>query len=336
MINIVYSSDENFVPYLSVSLISFLEHNYSDFDKIVFYILDNGILDRSKEKLKILCEDFGSELYFIATSDIENKYNIKLDLGSRDSNSYPFSAYSRLFLSTLLDVDIKKVLYLDADSLVVGSFKELWEEDISSYLCAGVLDIINPVTKIESMIIGREDDPYINTGVLLINLDKWRFDNVEKKFIDFIEKYNDFNFLHADQSVLNAVFTDKSKILILNPEFNVTLSLYELEYKNISKYVVFDYYSKNVVEKAKKNPILHHATTTFYWGRPWVLGNIKIPYYDLYKKYAEKSPFKDRIYIKGKKLSLNEKFSEFLIKRVSPSFFIFLLKKKKKLNNFIK
>lgn len=55
-----------------------------------------------------------------SVKDMESKINSKLEF-----EGYPFSAYSRLFLPSLIDDDIDKVLYPDPDSLVEGSLKEV-------------------------------------------------------------------------------------------------------------------------------------------------------------------------------------------------------------------
>ena len=55
-------------------------------------------------------------------------------------------------------------------------------------------------------------NPYINAGVLLINLKLWRKDNLSFKLTDAIEK-NKENFLLGDQDAINFVCKNKIKIM---------------------------------------------------------------------------------------------------------------------------
>ncbi|MDR0911120.1 MAG: glycosyltransferase family 8 protein [Methanobrevibacter sp.] len=312
MLNVAYSSDENFAPYLGVSIFSLLKYNKDDFNEINLYILDNGIKEESKEKLIKLCDAYNAKIFFIYVGNIENKLEVSINI--EDS---PSSVYARLFLSSLLE-DIDKVLYLDADSLIQGSLKEIWELDIDNYYYAGVLDVIPPIYKLNSMIEGKIDDVYINTGFLLINLKRWRENKVEEKFIKFINKHKG-KFLHADQSILNGVF--KSNVKIIEPKYNVLQPFYDLKYQDLVKWVGFDYYTKDDIKEAIKNPIFIHFAISIN-GRPWFKGNTNHKFYYKYKNYANLSPFKN-IYIE-ENINYKMKIIGFLMKNFPMRFVSFV------------
>ena len=80
------------------------------------------------------------------------------------------------------------------------------------------------------LVVGlKYNDRYINSGVILINLKKWREDNLEKKFIDFINKYNG-DVPCADQGTINGVC--KNKILIIHPKYNTMTPMFSFSAKN--------------------------------------------------------------------------------------------------------
>ena len=91
---------------------------------------------------------------------------------------------SRLFIGTLLPKTVKRVLYLDCDTVVVQSIGNLWNLDLKGHVAGAVMEpTIYQVVKQE---IGlKEQDPYFNSGVLLIDLERWRADGVEKRLLDF-------------------------------------------------------------------------------------------------------------------------------------------------------
>ena len=299
LMNVVYASDENYIPYLGVSLYSLLKNNNHDFDEIFVYILDTGIELKSKEKLEKLCCEYDAKISFLDVENIESKIGLKI------KSNMAISAYSRLFISSLVNEDVEKILYLDSDSLVEGSFKHIWDCDIDDYYCAGVLDTTLPFYK-KSVGLSENDD-YINSGFLFINLKKWRLDNVEEKFIDFITYYNG-KVIHNDQGIING--TLHGKILIINPCYNLLSTFYEIPYDDVKKwYGLDDYYNKRIVENCVKYPIFVHFTN-FIKGRPW-FNNKKHPLYKEYKEYVLKSPFKDRVYITDDR-SFKLKFFSFI------------------------
>ena len=304
MLNVIFASDDNYASFLSISLISLIEHNQKDFDKINIYILDDGISDKNKSKVMTLLKDYPCSISFIETKRLdEMNFNV---LGlERNLNESSLTTYARLFMSTLLPKSIDKILYLDCDSLIVGSYKDLWNIDISNYYCAGVLDGIN--TSVKEALGFKKEDIYVNAGFLLVNLKKWREDSVEEKFIRFMDE-NQHRFYQHDQGVLNNVFKDK--ILIVDPKYNLQIYFQTLDYDLARKFTCIEteYYTKEIVDNARENPVFLHFCGPNY-DRPWY--NKDHPYAEMYNCYAEKVdcneiieyldglPLKAKIFYKG-------------------------------------
>ncbi len=288
MLNIVFASDNNYVPLLGVAITSLIKNNQNDFDKINIFIIDDGITEENKNRIELLITNPNHVLNFIKTKNLADLEVNVVGL-DRNSNMNSFTTYSRLFLPSLLPKDIDKIIYLDCDILVVGSFKELWDININDYYVGGVLDVNSTPAKIRLGLKLEED--YFNAGILLINLKKWRENNVEEKFISFmIENQN--RFYQHDQGILNNVFKDQ--FLILNPKYNLQSCFQTLDYDLAKKYLAMkeEYYSKEIVNHARKNPIVLH-----FWGsnfdRPWF--NKKHTYRDLYVKYCEMADFREEL-----------------------------------------
>ena len=280
MINILLASDNNYVPFLSITLISLFESNQNEFDKINIFILDDGISENNKNKIKTILSNYNCSATFIKTKQLDD-LNINIMTIERNLTISSLTTYARLFITQLLPEDIDKILYIDCDAIIVGSLKDLWQEDISNYYCAGVLDCINTTIK-QEFGFSKEDD-YINAGVLLINLKKWREDDVEVEFIDFMAK-NQHRFYQHDQGIINNVF--KNKIKVVNPRYNLQIHFQSFDYDLSRKFncMETEYYSKKIVEEAQKHPAYLHFCGSEYF-RPWY--NPEHPYADEFRKYAK-------------------------------------------------
>ena len=106
-----------------------------------------------------------------------------------------------------------------------------------------------------------EDKAVFNTGVLLIDLEKWRIEQIESKLFDVICKFKG-NVIQGDVGILNAVLYDSYKEI--NPKFNYMTIFEDMAYEDM---LVFkkpvNYYSKKEIEDARNNIVIRHYTTCF-------------------------------------------------------------------------
>lgn len=294
---LVYSSDDNYAQHTGVSIVSLLDNN-KHFDDIHIYVIDNEISKSNKENLKEIINFYKREITFIDF----NKYKCMLKLNMKWNISV--SAYARLFISSILPTSIDKVLYFDCDTVIVDKVDELWNEDIKSYYVAGVADTVSSTTKSAVGIAMYEN--YINSGMLLINLKKWREDKIQDKFISFINS-NNGSVTHHDQGVINGVLCKESKVL--NPKFNLMTVYYTMKREDIISYYGIDneFYSDEVIKESLRNPIYIHFTPGFT-TRPWVKG-CKHPKKQVYLEYLDKTPWKNS--------SLEKDKSKFRVKTIN-------------------
>ena len=118
MFNVLFASDDNFASYLGVAIYSLLKHNNKDFEQINIFILEKNISLENKNKIEDISKNFkNSQIFFITDKGIENI------IGNEVTANRALSSFSRLFAPSVLPEKINKVLYLDCDSLITGSFK---------------------------------------------------------------------------------------------------------------------------------------------------------------------------------------------------------------------
>jgi lipopolysaccharide biosynthesis glycosyltransferase len=91
--NIIYATDDNFVPFAGVSIFSLLYNNKNS-KEINIYILDNNISEINKQLLRKTVESFGRSIDFFNV----DKYMSKIkETGAREWSG-SLSAYARLFI----------------------------------------------------------------------------------------------------------------------------------------------------------------------------------------------------------------------------------------------
>ena len=113
--------------------------------------------------------------------------------------------FARLLLPDLIPPDITRILYLDADILVLGDLTTLNEMDMEGFACAAVIDT-DAVPNAERLGLYADEGqrtlcPYFNAGVLLVDVPSWRRDRISEKALQFLMQ-NPKSQL-ADQDALN-------------------------------------------------------------------------------------------------------------------------------------
>ncbi len=279
---IVYASDDKFAEILGVSIISLFE-NSKDMKKIVIYILASGISVVNRRKIEYIFHKYKRGMpEWIKAKNISEEIAVEV---STDRGS--ISQYSRLFISSLLPEGIKKILYLDCDILVVKSIKELWNLDLHENTVAALMDAFSRYYRVN---IGlKPDDIMFNSGVMLVDLGKWKEQKIEEKLLNFISEKNG-NIQQGDQGALNAVLSDN--IYCFEPCFNSVSIYFDFSYDELMVYrkpLVF--YKKSQIKKAITEPYIVHFTTSFLSKRPWMEGCYH-PYAKKWIKYKNISPWK--------------------------------------------
>ncbi len=109
-------------------------------------------------------------------------------------------------------------MYLDADILVLDDLESLWETDLEGAVVGAVLDGLDP--KLKHGDPGFEEVPrvqdYFNSGVLLIDLGRWREERISERALELL--INHPQSLFSDQDALNIVCDGRWKKL--DPRWN--------------------------------------------------------------------------------------------------------------------
>ena len=256
-LDICLTSDGNYARYLAVSILSTLKNKAED-DFHHFYILDGGLSEKNKKEIISLKKIADFEIEFIKIDEKEFE-SCPLPPCWRNASK---ATYYRLLLPRLLP-SLDKVLFLDSDIIVQKSLGALFNESVENLYLKGVIDV---ESELNAQRLGLKK--YCNSGVLLVNLKKWREDGVEKKFFDYVNN-NTEKLKWADQDVLNAVLQDG--IEYLDKPFNAQVSKFDSS-KNSGFW-----------EIAESAVVIHFVSPK----KPWDL-MARMPHRNRYRKYLFK------------------------------------------------
>jgi len=133
--------------------------------------------------------------------------------GFPESKRYPVQIYYRLAAPTLLPEHLDRVLYLDVDTVVINPLHELYQVDFGGNYFAACTHTKAFLEKVNQFRLKTEKDvPYINTGVMMMNLPQLR------RYFD-LEAVRDFGLryqhllLLPDQDILTALYGDKVAVV---------------------------------------------------------------------------------------------------------------------------
>lgn len=276
--HVTLASDSNYIEFVATVLVSLFKNNPDA--NIAVHLLANALSDDDVCKVQKHIPQERGELFVYQIENFEERFKVEVKA------TIAITAYARLFLPAILPAEVERVLYVDCDVLFTSPIDDFYNVDFGDSLVAGVLDTLADDTAKVS--IGcRVDEPYLNSGVLMIPLDKWRKENVQQQFIDFLVARNG-NVKHNDQGIINAVC--KGRKFIVSPRYNVNSNFYTHPY-SLLKECNTPFYSQQEYEAAKEQPAIIHFTEGFL-NRPWIANSLH-PYKNEYLEYRALTLWKD-------------------------------------------
>lgn len=196
-ISILTTLDQNYLPQLQVLITSLFFNNPGE--DIRLYLLHSTIPEQALSVIGRQCDTCG---YTFAPVRVDGA----LFQDAPATQQYPKEMYYRLLAHHLLPETVKRVLYLDPDTLVINPIRPLWETDLEGHLFAaaahtGKTELANSVNKLR---LGTEAD-YYNSGVLLMDLEAARREIAPHMLFSYV-KLHGKELLLPDQDILNALY----------------------------------------------------------------------------------------------------------------------------------
>ena len=247
-IPVILSSDDNYSCFVATTGASIL-YNTNSF--IEFYILSDGITEKNKklieETFKAITDNFS--VNFVEVNAKEHFSQIQLD----EECHIKINTCNRLLFPQLVP-NVSRAIYLDVDLIVMGDIKTLWDEDLEGNVFGAVALIDRNSAlhyfKKHAKIPQEDKYLYLNSGVLLIDYDKWR--NLKGTNAAIVKDL--FEVLKTTDAEVTPDEVILNKFAYLNGGYKV------LPYK----YNVCTYYSYKYLKHSKKLSVFEEDTLKDY------------------------------------------------------------------------
>ena len=261
VVPVFYAVDDNYLPYLTVSLTS-LKRNADKDCQYLVHVLTAGISEEMQRKL-IECEEKNVRIQCVNVS--EKMEEVKNSLHLRDY--YTGATYYRIFIASMFP-QYEKAVYLDCDTVLLGDISELYKIELGENLVGAIPDgavaVVPEFRAYTKDVLGIEAENYFNAGVLLMNLAQFRKERFYEKFCSLLGQYR-FK-VAQDQDYLNVICRDK-----------VT-------------YIGMEWNRMPIGDKGDALPKLIHYNLTM---KPWHYEDILFQEY--FWEYAKTTKYYDRI-----------------------------------------
>ena len=178
--------------------------------------------------------------------------------GFPENERYPKQIYYRLMAPLLLPDDLDRILYLDVDLVVINPLRELYGTDFEENYYAACSHVKGFLTKCNQIRLGvAEEVPYINTGVMMMNLPLLR----REMTIDTIREV-------ARQKMHTFILPDQDLLTVMHGEH---IKLLDTMVYNLSDRTLLTYNANPLNEARDLNWVRENTVIIHYFGKnkPW-------------------------------------------------------------------
>jgi competence ComEA-like helix-hairpin-helix protein len=223
---LICGADDRYTVPLAVMLRSVAEHLGKGRTARAF-VLDGGMREESRTRLeRIIATCPGRVRVEWITPDPERL------AGLRTMRRMSSAVYLCLLAPDLLPSEVGRAIYLDSDVVVQADLDELWDQALGDRSAWAAQNYRPPyiggtwgIERYRELGLDAEA-PYFNTGVLVMNLVRWREERVSERAREYLRTHAEVLNYH-DQEALNAVLAGTWGRL--DPSWNVLTSIYWLD-----------------------------------------------------------------------------------------------------------
>ena len=285
---VVLAADDNFAMPLAVTIRSAVENLAPD-RTLRIYVLDAGIKEETKSRL--------------VHSWPQGRYQVEwLKIDARVLAGVPVSghinlvSYYRVLIPHALPAELSRVIYLDADLVVCADLGRLWDCEFDGQLCLAAQDCAAPYMDSSQVLANyplcashlgsarpvpnfrelglKPDAAYFNAGILLVDLDGWRRENLSARMLECLDQHRQ-HVRWWDQYALNVVLAGRWGQL--DPRWN--------QGSHVFIYPTWEQspLDRQTFEQMRIDPYIIHYTTRFKPWRPLCphpLGKLYFEYLD--------------------------------------------------------
>ncbi len=249
-IELACAARQDYVPHAAAMLHSVLTVERTAAVRIHF-LHGADLPGDDRDRLGEMVAALGGEIDFHLISDEDVA-------GLRTRTFLPASHWYRIFLPDLLPT-VDRILYFDGDLIALDSLRPLWESELGEHYLAAVTNVFQPNDMHRPAQLGLPpDQPYFNSGVMLMNLELMRRDDRTRALVDYAGEHAE-RLSWPEQDALNLVLGDRR--LHLHPRWNLMNSI--LLFPRAAEELGAD-----AVAEARRDPAIRHFEGPSV-NKPW-------------------------------------------------------------------
>ncbi|KAK7363664.1 hypothetical protein VNO77_05814 [Canavalia gladiata] len=189
VINVAMTLDANYLRGTMAAVLSMLQHSTCP-ENLAFYFLTSYDAPQLFSSIKSTFPYLNMKIYRFDLNRVRGKISKSI----RQALDQPLN-YARIYLADTIPEDVKRVIYLDSDLVVVDDIAELWDVNMEGKVVAApeychanftlyFTDNFWSDPVLSKTFEGRSPC-YFNTGVMVMNVDKWR----KEKYTEKVEEW---------------------------------------------------------------------------------------------------------------------------------------------------
>lgn len=238
--------NDGYVPYACVTIRSVADHMLPG-DDVHVHVVSDYLSESHKDAIEKAAGDSVKVIFYLAKDDAR--------LVSLPVHGWSIYAWYRLLLPEFLGTEVRRVLYLDCDVIVNASLDELFILDFNGKAIAASIDVQTYNDDNFIRLGYARSSGYICSGVLLMNLDKWRERRISSEAVDFARLNRD-RLKWPDQDTIN--FVCRNDKIVLPAKYGVLVPFF-IDRMFISEHMA------DMDELMERPAIVHYAGY-----QPWI------------------------------------------------------------------
>lgn len=271
-LHLACASNAKYLPHVAALIESLAASN--PLQGVSLYLLhDDTVVPELRTRLQAAAERHGLRLVFLQPTPAQVST-------LPPARAYPSLIWYRVLLPELLG-EIGRVLYLDADTLVLQDLRALWRSELGDTLLGAVAQhrAMDGAQRLTHLGVAA-DAAYFNSGVLLMNLERMRREQFSQRVISIGSSQAE-DIHYPDQDAYNLACG--GRWLKLHPKWNCFASVF------LSGNAADHAYDSLSFQEAVVSPAILHFEGSLF-AKPWNYRCVH-PHRHLYRAYRQRTPW---------------------------------------------
>ncbi|MGN0036618.1 MAG: glycosyltransferase family 8 protein [Bacteroidaceae bacterium] len=268
--HIVCIANEAYAQHAAVMLASLVDHNREALFRV--FILTDGMAEGTEERLLRVVDGHGELSVHKVDAEGMGLLALKSETSTKAWNPI---MYLKLVIPQVLPEEVNRFLFLDVDLVVNHDISGLYDTDLQGGIVAACDDYRYQAAHRARLQL-NDEDLYVNSGVMVVDLQAWRKWERKRPMMEFLRQYKDV--MNNDQDGFALYF--KGMIRLLPNRWNVTTFYFEQQPRVLDKYM-------GEVDDLRRNPYIVHFCEPV---KPW-FRDCHHPYRHLYRRYLALTPW---------------------------------------------